>query len=99
MLVTAGPVRYSVRYGVTIWSYWVVITVYCTPGTVSPPAFSEVRNGEPTTCWVHAWQSALMRFAAHVMCWSWGTRPLRSVPWLDGVRPTRALTLAAPPRF
>ena len=34
------------------------MTVYVTPGTVSPPAFRLARNAEPASCSTHAGHSA-----------------------------------------
>src|SRR5579885_1011246 len=103
MFVTFGAAgRSAAVYGVTTSSLLVVITVYCTPGTVSPPALSAVRKDEPASCSTQASQGPLRN-------WFTGTSTPNNVPsvvssssvvpLLLGESPTSLSTLAAPPRF
>src|SRR4051794_29140852 len=99
MLRTSAPDRKADVYGVTTSSLRDWMTVYLTPGTVSPPALSPARNGEPLTWSAHAGHVAPGPWSAPGRKPASVARPSSVVPWLEGASPTSAPTLAAPPRF
>ncbi len=103
MLLTFGAAgRKALVYGVTTSSSVDSITVYWTPGTVSPPALSAVRKEEPCSCSTQAAHGPSSRPLIGSMRLSWmpsSVMPSRVVPLLLGASATSLSTLVAPPRF
>src|SRR5262245_58192706 len=98
MFVTFAPERNADEYGVNTSSYSDSITVYFTPGSVSPPAFKLLRNGEPAICSLHAAHNDVTNDGPPGSTASKPVSPKRFVPWFDGAMPTSVSTFDAPPR-